>query len=794
MDYLNRANDDRLKYINIFKNLGIRQLITKFTRPNKKGGTCIDWVVTNSIYVNASGTYDVFISDHLPVYCIRKKARESHKIVYTTFRDMSNYDADVFSTLLKSESWEEFFAMEQPDDMWSILYNKIYDILAIMCPFKRYRQREKVTPWITPEIYRIMRRRDHYIRLFRATGFTCYLEWARRCRNIVNSMIDRAKANYIKTQLRANGRNPKKFWRIINNIIAPTDDVLVNQRFFDQRTNNLVPVGEEAEFLNNYFVDIVKNLDIPLSDNPCDNVYNIQENFCFSDNLPTVLEVTKLIEEIDVTKSSCVKDTGTKFCKTTMLSIPNVVCHLFCSTLTTGIIPRAWVEGIITLIPKDGDLTRPGNWRPITQTSVFAKLLEKLGHKRLLNYFLDNNIISKYQFVFLPGRSTQLAVFELVKQIYSAINNKKVFGSICLDISKAFDCIDHVRLFKKMRSCGLSELVLRWFRAYFDRTQVVKLNNTMSKPLSVTTGIGQGTILGPLIFIFYINDVISNVGDLRVNMFADDCLIYAIGNDWDRMVPKIQNGLDNFQNWCLDNRLKLNVKKSKSLVIGTTFKLMDINLQNTFRLNDHGLENVNLFNYLGIILDKNMTLVPLFAKVKKVVSNKIYNLVKIRNYIDTNCALLIYKQTILPLLDYAGFMLISGNVSDRNDLQTLQNDSLRICFNVRLRDRIAIDVMHRQAKLLSLEQRRRKQLLSLMFIYKNRHEDIRRVHARNTRGADVYSFIRERYNNVKYKNSPYYKGSLLWDSLSVEARRSVSSLDFKKSIIQLYRHYDPVLI
>ena len=118
-------------------------------------------------------------------------------------------------------------------------------------------------------------------------------------------------------------------------------------------------------------------------------------------------------------------------------------------------------------------------------------------------------------------------------------------------------------------------------------------------------------------------------------------------------------------------------------------------------------------------------------------------------------------------------MLISGNVSDRSDLQTLQNNALRICYNVRLRDRIAIVAMHNQAKLLSLEQRRRKQLLYLMFIYKNRHDDIRRVHARNTRGANVYSFVREKYNNVKFKNSPYYKGSLIWDSLPVETRRMI---------------------
>ena len=189
-----------------------------------------------------------------------------------------------------------------------------------------------------------------------------------------------------------------------------------------------------------------------------------------------------------------------------------------------------------------------------------------------------------------------------------------------------------------------------------------------------------------------------------------------------------------------------------------------------------------------------MTLAPLFAKVKKIVSNKVYILAKLRNNIDVNCAIAIYKQTILPLLDYAGFMLISGNVSDRHELQVLQNNALRICYNVRLRDRISIDCMHVRSNLLSLEQRRQKQMLNLMFIYKSRHDDIRRVHARNTRAANVYSFARERYNNIKYKNSPYYKGYLLWDMLSVDARNCDTLIEFKKHLNTVYKKYDGTIV
>ena len=141
-------------------------------------------------------------------------------------------------------------------------------------------------------------------------------------------------------------------------------------------------------------------------------------------------------------------------------------------------------------------------------------------------------------------------------------------------------------------------------------------------------------------------------------MYADDCLIYTVGNNWERMVVKLQEGLDSFQLWCIKNGMKLNIKKSKSLVIGTPHKLSNIATDNRFILNNIALENVQSYDYLGIILDSNMTLSPLLSKVKRIVSNKIYSLGKIRNHIDVKCALTIYKQTILPLLDYSGFMLI----------------------------------------------------------------------------------------------------------------------------------------
>ena len=168
-------------------------------------------------------------------------------------------------------------------------------------------------------------------------------------------------------------------------------------------------------------------------------------------------------------------------------------------------------------------------------------------------------------------------------------------------------------------------------------------------------------------------------------------------------------------------------------------------MSDKFVLYNVPVQFTNRCNYLGILLDKTMSLMPMITRVKNLTLNKIYSLAKIRDCITLKCALTIYKQTILPLFDYSGFVLISCNISDRLELQKLQNDALRICYNVKLRDCVSVRRMHVDARLLSLEQRRQVQLLSLMYMYKDRHEDVRIIYNRRTRAAEQYNFVSERY-------------------------------------------------
>ena len=529
-------------------------------------------------------------------------------------------------------------------------------------------------------------------------------------------------------------------------------------------------------------------MDPMIHDDLYDMYGNMESEFDLMADPILAQELEMFVSDIDIGKSSCIQGVSTLICKNIMSNFPKEIAYIFRCSIETAIFPDEWSKGYVTVIPKNGKLSDPSNWRPITQTSIFAKIFEKLVHRRVMFYFMENDILSHFQYGFCRGKSTQQSVFDFVKYVYSSLNNKKLFTAICLDVCKAFDCINHDILLLKLSKIGFSENTITWFKSYLNRTQVVTFKNCSSDELKIKTGIGQGTILGPLIFIFYINDIVQTKGNLRINMYADDCLLFKTGNNWNIMKEHVQSDLNNVQSWCVRNRLKLNVAKSKTLLIGSDNKLKTVDINAYLNLDGTPLNFVDKYKYLGITLDKHMTLTALLSTVKKNVSSHLFKLRKLRSFISTKCAILIYKQTIMPLLDYPGFLLNSCNISDRKDLQVLQNDALRTCYNVRRRDRLSLCKLHAEAKLLSLEQRRNIQLLSLMYLHKKNH-DVQRAVRRATRGARRYKFSVERYNTVKYKNSPFYKGCELWDTLPKPIIDSETLVEFKKLLRREFVSY-----
>ena len=268
VDFLKRTDLNFKRFQSFMKTFGLSQLIRDATRPGINSGSCLDWIVTNCKFVHHACVTNIFLSDHFAVECIKKKKREVKHTVYRSMRDYRNYDKKALITLLNQKIDNVAYRdINDPNIMWTRLYNCINEILSVMCPLKRYRQRESQTPWISAEIYREMRYRDQLIVLYKVTKKRLYLTLAKQQRNKVNSMVESAKKLYISSILENTSSNPKKFWRHINQLLKGNSSVNNQVIFHDQTSNEEIEKGEEANFLNDFFCNISTRLGFEHNDN-----------------------------------------------------------------------------------------------------------------------------------------------------------------------------------------------------------------------------------------------------------------------------------------------------------------------------------------------------------------------------------------------------------------------------------------------------------------------------------------------------------------------------------------------
>ena len=313
--------------------------------------------------------------------------------------------------------------------------------------------------------------------------------------------------------------------------------------------------------------------------------------------------------------------------------------------------------------------------------------------------------------------------------------------------------------------------------------------NVVSNKMDVRAGIAQGMVLGPLIFIFYINDCVKSLNDAYITMFADDCVLYLTGNKWNIVHEILQRDLNLFVAWLQKNCLSLNGKKSQAMIVGSRNKLSKLNVIIPFKINDINMKYVKQYNYLGVVLDAEMSLVPLCKNVEKIVVDKVYMIRKLRKHLTYHASIQIYKQLILPIFYYSVFLLIACNKDKKHDLQIIQNDVLRFCNNNKREDRVHLDEMHSKAKLISLEQRRCKHILSLMYKL-SKNEVNRKSGVRRTRQYEKYVFQTDTKIGTKYASSPFYKGTKLWDKMSRDVQILYLCLKpFEKILSKFDRNY-----
>jgi len=350
---------------------------------------------------------------------------------------------------------------------------------------------------------------------------------------------------------------------------------------------------------------------------------------------------------------------------------------LVCNTsFDTGRVPDLLKIAQICPIFKKGEKNNIQNYRPISILPTFSKIIEKLVNIRLLNYINKFNILNDCQFGFRPGFSTTMALLKFLDKVTEAIDKKLFVIGIYIDLQKAFDTVNHNILLKKLKFYGIRGKSFEWFQDYLhNRTQYTNFKNNISDCKPVTCGVPQGSILGPLLFILYINDLCNCSEILNFILFADDTNSLYINDTFAELIRIVNIELAHLHTWFLANKLTLNVDKCNYMIFGSKIKDCE---SPDISINNIKLNRVTSTKFLGIYIDDKLTWNVHISELSKTVARKLGIMNKAKSCLPKKLLLTLYHSLIYPHLSYG--IVVWGSVSEQklNSLFVKQKRAVRI--------------------------------------------------------------------------------------------------------------------
>lgn len=663
-----------LKLVNLVRSHNMFQLINKPTRNNN----LLDLLITDS-----PGYF--LVADTLPPI-----DNLDHSIIYGTLnltppkipsykRKVWQYDRGnwlLLNNLFLLTDWDALFSSSPYlNDLTTRITHFIIDTAETCIPTRLVTIRPRDKPGMTSEVRRLFKIAKRMHKRARHTCDPVHIEIFRNARRDAKSSFRKARSKFfndISEKLLNPTTNNKAYWKL--NKLVYGDKTCKSIPDLLDGTSLKTDSWDKAMLFNKFFSEQCSLPDGSDAD-PLPTFSPVTES-SLSSITTTAEEVRKLLRNLNVSKASGPDGISNRILRGCADTLCYPLSRLFNLSLQTGVFPHCWKLSNIVPIHKKNDRQVVSNYRPVSLLCTISKVLERIVHSRLYTYCSENNLLTEKNSGFKPVDSTVNQLTSITHRIYQALDNKQDACLVFLDISKAFDRVWHRGLVFKLRQFGVNGTLLNWFSSYLNnRSQQVIINGTTSEPLFITAGVPQGSILGPLLFLIYINDLVEGI-QCDVNMFADDTFLFDTYTDPLLSSVRINQDLNTILRWGNIWKVMFNALKTYYMLISR--KQQPSHYPNpTF--NNIPIEKTECHKHLGLYFTSNFSWSEHINRTIVKASKRLHLMNSVRLLLPRRSLCSLYKTMILPILEYCNVIYDNCTLRDSLALDNVQRRAALIC-------------------------------------------------------------------------------------------------------------------
>ena len=782
------SHDVNFMQVNVAEPFGLTQIIQTPTRVTETSSTLIDLALVSHVNnVKTLGVVDIpGISDHRLIYFAYSVAKIKSKPKTVTKRDFRKFSEADYIKDMSEAPWENVLSVDDNDidGQVCILENIFSQYNNKHAPFNTFKEKEP-KPWLTPDIKDMMDERDRYFLRKTLDSRDTEAEISfRQLRNVINRKIRQHKEGSFDDEVNSKLKDAKQYHNALkrHNVISSKfintecnyDADELNETF---TANNNLPVDNEK--ITREIKSILRN---PLP--PAFKLMPVTET--------DILKIVKSLKS----NASGIDDNCAYFIKLSIDSSVGAITHIINSSFRHRFFPSRWKKALIKPLPKVENPSSASEYRPISLLPTLSKIIEKVVFQQISKYLRAHNLCDVLQSAYTRLHSTETALLNITEDIFEAMDKSEVTFLILLDYSKAFDVANHRLILAKLKALGFHDDSLSWVTSYLtDRAQKVKTETGESRYISISNGVPQGSVLGPLLFAVLVSDISKVIDHGKYHMYADDTQLYyhCKISEINDQIEKINLDLKAVASFSDKNCLKLSSKKdcNNFIIIASKpnlKKIENLALADIF-INDIKVERRFKVKNLGVFFDENLSWTTHVNYLIGRAYGKLRQIYRFKNFLSLDSKTNICECYVLSHFNYCN--TIYQNMSEflKHKIQKVQNTCLRFIHNARKFDHLS--PLFNKQNTLDMEERRNLHGIMLMnkIVLKlapsylcDRVKHNADIHQHNTRQRQNISHTR--VNTTKAQQAFIYKFSRIYNEMSKTVKNNVSLHTYRQRVIK----------